>query len=55
MEGYAPFCKHVFVPNFTDALVTAFPVTPENVHLLKYAFHVFTWVPPCMWSVNVGA
>eukprot|EP00567_Pseudictyota_dubia_P014261 CAMPEP_0197442936 /NCGR_PEP_ID=MMETSP1175-20131217/8827_1 /TAXON_ID=1003142 /ORGANISM="Triceratium dubium, Strain CCMP147" /LENGTH=209 /DNA_ID=CAMNT_0042973499 /DNA_START=217 /DNA_END=846 /DNA_ORIENTATION=+ len=35
-DGYAPFCKHVFVANdFTDARTNVLPITKENEHLLR--------------------
>ncbi|KAI2502214.1 Protein of unknown function (DUF3228) [Fragilaria crotonensis] len=35
-EGYAPFCKHLFLVNdFTDAKVNVLPITKENEHLLR--------------------
>lgn len=35
-DGYASFCKHLFVVNdFTDATVNVLPITPENEHLLR--------------------
>jgi hypothetical protein len=34
-EGYAPFCKHLFVENFTDAKLNVLPVTLENVHNIR--------------------
>mmetsp|Transcript_4925 Transcript_4925/g.5483 ORF Transcript_4925/g.5483 Transcript_4925/m.5483 type:complete len:240 (+) Transcript_4925:91-810(+) len=35
-EGYAPFCKHLFIVNdFTDARVNVLPITPENESLLR--------------------
>ena len=35
-EGYAPFCKHLFVRNdFTDAVVNVLPITPENEGMLR--------------------
>jgi hypothetical protein len=35
-EGYAPFCKHLFIVNdFTDAEVNVLPITPENEGLLR--------------------
>ena len=34
-DGYAPFCKHIFVPNFTPALTYYTAITPDNEHLLK--------------------
>lgn len=36
--GYADFCKHLFVPNFTDARLGVAEITPENEHLLKTGF-----------------
>lgn len=32
-DGYAPFCKHVFVPNFVGAKVGALEITDANRHL----------------------
>jgi hypothetical protein len=35
-DGYAPFCKHIFIENdFTDAQVNVLEITPENVHFLR--------------------
>jgi len=35
-DGYAPFCKHIFIKNdFTDAKVNVLPITPENEHNLR--------------------
>ena len=35
-DGYAPFCKHLFLNNdFTDAKVNVLPITAENQHLLR--------------------
>lgn len=31
----APFCKHIFVPNWTGAPVSALPITDDNKHLLQ--------------------
>ena len=31
----APFCKHIFVPNWTGAPVSALPITQDNEHLLR--------------------
>ena len=38
VDGYAPFCKHVFVPNFVDAKVATVEITKENEHLLKSGY-----------------
>lgn len=35
-DGYAPFCKHVFLVNdFSDARVNVLPITPGNEHCLR--------------------
>jgi hypothetical protein len=35
-DGYAPFCKHLFVPNdFTNAKVNVLKITDDNHHLLR--------------------
>lgn len=35
-DGYAPFCKHVFLVNdFTDARVNVLPITDENESMLR--------------------
>lgn len=36
--GYAPFCKHIFVENFTDAKVSTLPITEENKHLIRTGY-----------------
>ena len=38
VDGYAPFCKHVFVPNFVGASVGALPITPDNSYLLRSGY-----------------
>jgi len=38
VDGYAPFCKHVFVENFTDARVGCVEITAANKHLLETAY-----------------
>ncbi len=38
VDGYAPFCKHIFVPNFVEATLGALPITEENEHLLRTAY-----------------
>ncbi|KAK1444384.1 hypothetical protein BgAZ_102900 [Babesia gibsoni] len=37
-DGYAPFCKHIFVENFTGAKSGTMPITEDNRHLLKSAY-----------------
>lgn len=34
-DGYAPFCKHIFIENFTEAKVFYAPITKENEKNLK--------------------
>ena len=29
-DGYAPFCKHLFIPNFTDCVSGCVEITEEN-------------------------
>ena len=35
VDGYAPFCKHVFVENFAGATGAVVKITPENESLLR--------------------
>lgn len=38
-EGYAPFCKHIFVPNFVPNVKCGYAeITPENESKLKVAY-----------------
>ncbi|KAF0852626.1 conserved mitochondrial DUF3228 domain-containing protein [Andalucia godoyi] len=37
-EGYAPFCKHIFIPNFTDARIGYLAITPDNESLLRSGY-----------------
>lgn len=37
-DGYAPFCKHVFVQNRTNTLAGVAEITPENQNLLRSAY-----------------
>ena len=37
--GYAPFCRHVFVPNTTDATVDCVEITPEIEGKIKSGYH----------------
>eukprot|EP00808_Paulinella_micropora_P030286 g76274.t1 len=34
-EGYAPFCKHLFMPNFAKLSAISLPITAENEVLLR--------------------
>ena len=38
VDGYAPFCKHVFIPNDYECTVGAIPITEDNVHLLRSGY-----------------
>ena len=38
IDGYAPFCKHVFIPNEWGCPVGALNITDENRHLLTSAY-----------------
>eukprot|EP00316_Scyphosphaera_apsteinii_P016598 CAMPEP_0119322140 /NCGR_PEP_ID=MMETSP1333-20130426/57367_1 /TAXON_ID=418940 /ORGANISM="Scyphosphaera apsteinii, Strain RCC1455" /LENGTH=191 /DNA_ID=CAMNT_0007329287 /DNA_START=98 /DNA_END=670 /DNA_ORIENTATION=+ len=42
VNGYAPFCKHLFIPNFTPATLPYLPITDENEHLLKSGYDART-------------
>ncbi|GJD07338.1 hypothetical protein Gasu2_17040 [Galdieria sulphuraria] len=42
IDGYAWFCKHLFVPNFVGAMVGVVPITESNEHLLKTAYEART-------------
>src|SRR5688572_19677487 len=37
-DGYAPFCKHLFVPNWTGCPVAVLKITPDNEHLLRSGY-----------------
>ncbi|KAL6753432.1 flagellar associated protein [Haematococcus lacustris] len=37
-DGYAPFCKHIFVPNFVGAKLGALRITDANRHLLRSGY-----------------
>ncbi|KRX08564.1 hypothetical protein PPERSA_13045 [Pseudocohnilembus persalinus] len=41
-DGYAPFCKHIFTPNFTETKNQTVEITPENEHLLKTKYEART-------------
>ena len=36
--GYAPFCKHLFIENFTEAQCSYAEITPENENLLRSGY-----------------
>lgn len=41
-DGYAPFCKHVFMPNFAGLTSGTAPITLENEHLLRSLYEART-------------
>ena len=42
VDGYAPFCKHIFVDNFAKVLMSIVEITPENEKLLKTEYEART-------------
>ena len=44
VDGYAPFCKHLFVPNFVGDSITVpyLEITPENEHHLRSGYEART-------------
>lgn len=41
-DGYAPFCKHLFVKNFAGARLNMVPITQANEHLLMSDYEART-------------
>lgn len=41
-DGYAPFCKHLFIPNFTRTPSQAVAITEENKSLLETGYEART-------------
>eukprot|EP01017_Pseudomicrothorax_dubius_P010221 TRINITY_DN1361_c0_g1_i1.p1 TRINITY_DN1361_c0_g1~~TRINITY_DN1361_c0_g1_i1.p1 ORF type:complete len:195 (-),score=58.66 TRINITY_DN1361_c0_g1_i1:62-646(-) len=41
-DGYAPFCKHLFVKNFTTTKMGYAKITKENEHLLRTVYEART-------------
>ncbi|CAK60305.1 unnamed protein product (macronuclear) [Paramecium tetraurelia] len=37
-DGYAPFCKHIFIENFTETPNYILKITQENEYLIKTAY-----------------
>jgi hypothetical protein len=37
-DGYAPFCKHLFIENFTNSQSSTLEITNENEKYLKTAY-----------------
>ena len=38
VDGYAPFCKHIFVQNFVGAKLPTLEITNENRYLLQCGY-----------------
>eukprot|EP00884_Botryococcus_braunii_P007842 jgi/Botrbrau1/17059/Bobra.0258s0002.1 len=38
VDGYAPFCKHIFVPNFAGCRATAIKITADNRNYLESGY-----------------
>jgi Protein of unknown function (DUF3228) len=38
VDGYAPFCKHIFVPNFVGARTGSIPITADNMQHIETAY-----------------
>ncbi len=41
-DGYAPFCKHIFIKNFTDLPANYVKISEENEHLIKTVYEART-------------
>jgi len=41
-DGYAPFCKHIFIKNFTDLKPGSIEITSEIEHLIKTKYEART-------------
>ena len=41
-DGYAPFCKHLFVENFTDSISGFIELTSENEKYLRSGYEART-------------
>lgn len=39
VDGYAPFCKHLFIPNFAKCALGVLEITKDNEHLLRSAYY----------------
>ncbi|KAF8821565.1 DUF3228 domain-containing protein [Cardiosporidium cionae] len=37
-DGYASFCKHIFIPNFAGCVSNVISITPENCHKLRSGY-----------------
>jgi hypothetical protein len=41
-DGYAPFCKHIFIENFTDSSANYVPITEDNQGLIQTCYEART-------------
>lgn len=41
-DGYAPFCKLIAIPNFTNAKVGSLPITIENYQYIRHGYSART-------------
>jgi Protein of unknown function (DUF3228) len=41
-EGYAPFCKHLFIPNFANVPGAIVKISEDNEHLLRTGYEART-------------
>ena len=41
-DGYAPFCKHIFIKNFTDTKPGSVEITPENESFIRTKYEART-------------
>lgn len=57
IDGYAPFCKHVFMPNFAGLTSGTAPITTENEHHLCSLYEARTEkelpVLVCAWACRI--
>ena len=42
VDGYAPFCKHLFVPNFVGAKLNYLEITPDNESCMRSGYEART-------------
>src|SRR5690606_9609964 len=42
VDGYAPFCKHIFISNFTPTKPVYIKISSENEHLIKTSYSART-------------
>jgi hypothetical protein len=41
-DGYAPFCKHIFMENFSDSHMGYLEITSDNENLIKTGYEART-------------